>query len=669
MGSWSGDYRPMRYIWLLLLAVPVLAQTHIVTSNINGTCYANSGLPAAVTCAGSSGTIVITNSYPYVMTSNVIIPAGVTTRFEGGAGITTTGFTLTINGPIVAPPVQIFFGTGTVNLGTLINAAPIEWFGAVGGTSTPSTDSTTAIQACFTSLSVGNCIGQGLTYKISSALSIVKSAIGFQGTCGFITSNTLYTAPTNCTQLVSTSASADFIDVTGVSSSNTIAYPFFKGFVMSRSVIPSSTAAGLNLTYTYGAQIDTVMSQDSIYGFYFKGTGSQGTGYIRNSSATWGYNGVSETTGTLNGFYVDSTSGVTNNSLYFENDFVANNVGHGGGSLTTKGFAFNGTALHDFQLHSPQTANTDYGLWMSCNSCSGVLSSVDMTVSNAWFDTSLTSAVYVSGVLGGLMMSNGLYRNNTGTTTPVVDCESSIGVSIVNPQVYQLGTGSSNNYGFQLNSCTGTNIISPIIGNTANSAINLAGSAKTNIIGIQASCTGCTSVVNIGTSTNTAFASGQINGTATNGIAIDGTSTVAGLDSVSITGPTTLINDSNTVNFASLNGIGIVHSTSGVLLCSAKAPTFSSGFNTGSITQQNGSCAFSVTVGSGSAVNTGVISLPTAAHGWNCPAPFNVTHTGNIIIETANSTTSATFINYGTTPGTPVNWTNGDVIGFTCFAD
>lgn len=86
----------------------------------NGVCIVdgvkNATLAAAVTCAGTSGVIEIPMFAVPALTGNVTTPVGVTLRFDGPSGITTTGFTLTINGPIVAPPVQLFFGTGTVSI-------------------------------------------------------------------------------------------------------------------------------------------------------------------------------------------------------------------------------------------------------------------------------------------------------------------------------------------------------------------------------------------------------------------------------------------------------------------------------------------------------------------------------------------------------------------------
>jgi hypothetical protein len=99
---------------------------------INGICIVdgvlNATLAAAVTCAGSSGVIEIPMFAVPTLTGSVTIPAGVTLRFDGPSGITTTGFTLTINGPIVAPPTQIFFGTGTLSIGGLANPLHALWF-------------------------------------------------------------------------------------------------------------------------------------------------------------------------------------------------------------------------------------------------------------------------------------------------------------------------------------------------------------------------------------------------------------------------------------------------------------------------------------------------------------------------------------------------------------
>jgi hypothetical protein len=105
------------------------------------------------------------------------------------------------------------------------------------------------------------------------------------------------------------------------------------------------------------------------------------------------------------------------------------------------------------------------------------------------------------------------------------------------------------------------------------------------------------------------------------------------------------------------------------LWVSKTAPTITGHFNTSgdSISAPSGTAAFTITIGTGAAGSTGTIGLPTATTGWNCPAPNNMNR-GAYIQQTGSSTTSATFTNYGTTPGTPVNWTASDVLHVSCFA-
>lgn len=84
-------------------------------------------------------------------------------------------------------------------------------------------------------------------------------------------------------------------------------------------------------------------------------------------------------------------------------------------------------------------------------------------------------------------------------------------------------------------------------------------------------------------------------------------------------------------------------------LCSATAPTISSGFGTSaSVVQQNGTCAFEVNVGTGGTATSGVIGLPTALHGWVCQATDITTNSITVFItkQTASSTTSCTVGNF-----------------------
>ena len=105
----------------------------------------------------------------------------------------------------------------------------------------------------------------------------------------------------------------------------------------------------------------------------------------------------------------------------------------------------------------------------------------------------------------------------------------------------------------------------------------------------------------------------------------------------------------------------------GHVLISKTAPVIASGFNSSgySVSAQNGTASFLVTVGTGSATSAGVLTLPTATNGWTCSATNR--SRADQIQQTADSQTSATFTNYGTS-FSATNFTNGDVIQFSCAA-
>ena len=98
------------------------------------------------------------------------------------------------------------------------------------------------------------------------------------------------------------------------------------------------------------------------------------------------------------------------------------------------------------------------------------------------------------------------------------------------------------------------------------------------------------------------------------------------------------------------------------------APTISSGFGTSpTVPNSNGPGSFTVNVGTGGSATSGVVGLPTAAHGWNCHA---VDNTNVATIETecvTTSTTTATCTSYSRTTGSPTAWSASDILGLSCF--
>jgi hypothetical protein len=104
---------------------------------------------------------------------------------------------------------------------------------------------------------------------------------------------------------------------------------------------------------------------------------------------------------------------------------------------------------------------------------------------------------------------------------------------------------------------------------------------------------------------------------------------------------------------------------SSALLVSQGAPVVASGFNTGTVSGNNGTASFFVTVGTAAGTSTGVLTMPGAANGWNCFAS-NQTR-ADFIAETANTANSVTLTNYGVAFGA-TNFTNSDVIIISCMA-
>lgn len=503
--------------------------------SVNGVCIVdgvvNPTLASAVACAGTTGVVEIPMLYIAPMTANVTIPAGVTLRFDGPSCITTTGYTLTINGPLIAPPVRIFCGSGTVVLGSRVTTAPVEWFGAVGDwNGSTGTDNTAAIQNCLNALTSGECVFQTQSYQTTSALSITKPAIGIRGVNSLHPSGAIVTIPA-LSAIVCTSASADILDISGVSTGNSLYGNTVKDITLARSVVPSGTAKGLSLSFSYKAQISNVVSLDSIYNFYFRGVGSMGSGYIENNIASWGYNGITETSGSVYGFYVDATGGVFSPSIRIRNNHVASNVGAG---VTTYGYANVGTLGADWHLTHDETAGLNYGIYLN-NSGSGFTASSDIQIVDPVMDGCLTACVYITGLSGGVGISGG-WLNPVGANAIAADFESGVAgsqVSMVNVSVY--GTGITGFLGVIIgHNSYNVHLIGNKIQTAASSSpvISFSGVTAGAISGNSIwSSAGTTTLINLVSTINVPISSNTLNGNSTNGIVLDSaTHGISGLE-------------------------------------------------------------------------------------------------------------------------------------------
>lgn len=104
-------------------------------------------------------------------------------------------------------------------------------------------------------------------------------------------------------------------------------------------------------------------------------------------------------------------------------------------------------------------------------------------------------------------------------------------------------------------------------------------------------------------------------------------------------------------------------SLGGNLTFSNATPTLSSGFGTNadaSFATGSTAAAFDMNIGTGGSPTSGVIGLPTAAHGWACQVT-DISHVLDVTSQTAYTTASASF-------STTVAWTANDHLVGGCVA-
>ncbi len=119
-----------------------------------------------------------------------------------------------------------------------------------------------------------------------------------------------------------------------------------------------------------------------------------------------------------------------------------------------------------------------------------------------------------------------------------------------------------------------------------------------------------------------------------------------------------------------LNAAGAVYNN-GVLVYSPIAPTIASGgCTTGSaqsVSQNNGSAAFEITLGGATCGSTITLTMPAAAHNWVCDAHDITTPAGNVLDMTgAASTTAVVLTNFSRTLGTAANFGAADKLAVKC---
>jgi hypothetical protein len=424
---------------------------------------------------------------------------------------------------------QAVIGSGS---GSSVNvlgvSVPVESFGAIGDwNGSTGTDNTTAIQNCLNSLTSGVCFLQAKAYKVSGTLTISKSSVGIVGVSTANQETHDFTAAPVASVIISTSASADILDVAGSSpAGGNIGYNIFKNFTLSRAVAPSGTARGFSLVNSLGADVESIHSNDSIQNFYFKAVGSGGVGRVENCAATWGYNSVTETTGNLYGFFVDSSGAVGSPSLRLRNNVVANNLGNPGGGLTTYGLVATGSLPSDLHVDHMETALLNYGLYINSSGSP----STDIHIVDSVFDSCYTSCISINGIssLGSVTVLGGWSELLASSSSPAVDIESSNNVKIMGHDVFAAST-----VGTVFTAHTGSDI--QLIGNTvyatASSAIVFNGITSGQIESNSILGATATTLINVIASVDAAIGSNSLEGAATNGIVLDSSShRISGLE-------------------------------------------------------------------------------------------------------------------------------------------
>jgi parallel beta-helix repeat protein len=283
---------------------------------------------ACTAAVNANKTLLISKTWSALPTQSCAAPIEVTWL---GLLTPASGQVITLTGSVDAGRYRIFSiaSGGSFVIGGNTDVVFPEWFGAVGD---GSNDDTTALQAAINSrTAVGGVVHLGVNknYKTSSALSISANGVQLLG-YGFTS-----IANPGWTQITSTSATADIITMGGATAncSDLTAglWTVVRGMRLNRSVTQSGTAKGINITNGCWTKIEDVESDQSISGFYVKGSANTqiiNTQVNATGAATTKYGYEIDSTGTANSstylYHVVATGNAgTTTGLYLHGDCVA----------------------------------------------------------------------------------------------------------------------------------------------------------------------------------------------------------------------------------------------------------------------------------------------------------------------------------------------------------
>ena len=507
------------------------------TPNVNNVFYgqASDTLASIEAACVTVCTYIVTQPQTLTLTVNHTLSSNVKLVFTANGLWNVIGsFVLTLPGDIQGTLNKHFAGNSPIQFGMYQPFVPVEWFGAVadGNQTGGGTDNTNAINFCLGALSKGQCVLQTGNYKISAPLIINHSGVGIIGKQSSLPSQTLYPTPSP-SEIITSSPSADVVDVFGSSNSNTIAFNRFENFTLARSAPPGGgLARGLSMIFVDGPYVSGVTSEDSIAGFYIHGMASQGEGVIERSVALWGANGVIETTGgSMGGFILDSSNHVTNNSARFVQDGTFSALPHSvAAAYTTYGFSLQGDQTHDAFVDKFESATTDFGLLISQNSVQGISGSSDIHFTNMINDSCFVTCLKIGAVQGSVEITGGWEATSVfATNTPVIEIDGSNSVSVNHVDIYA-SAGTAGTPAVKVDSSTLTRMLGnniTVLGTSAESGMAFTSDTGGVVHGntVYLGGTGSTNGIFYGTGTSgMAVGGNSVQGTATNGILVDSSS-------------------------------------------------------------------------------------------------------------------------------------------------
>jgi hypothetical protein len=341
--------------------------------------YGNN-LATALTAIGAANSTLIID-VPVTMAASSTVPATCTLKFNRAGVITTTGHTLTINGPLDAGPWQVFAGSGTVaGLGKCEYVLPQWWGAAVDGT----TDDADAIDAALTvadyvSLSGGNW-GTSRTISIPQRKRLIGAgydtnivALTVSGAVVSITSGNGPTAVKNIrisgtadTGVIVNNAQMldiDTISLDGLTATNGFIFRSTWGSSFKNLFTNGATIS--NACFLCGAAFNAnkcenwYSSNRGTYGLLIDASYDSGSGISHGS--TWSQ--MTMQSGTY-GIYVRNYQGGAFNGVYTEDVVYALRLGDKAENRIARGMCFTGGDYAHPQSSHPNYADREAVIWL-----------------------------------------------------------------------------------------------------------------------------------------------------------------------------------------------------------------------------------------------------------------------------------------------------------------